>query len=95
VARFGGCFIAGFCVAYAFKKAIKVAAIVAGVVLIGMFVMARVGIIDFDWSMMEEPLNRSVAWIRGEAGAMKDFILGYLPSAGSAAAGMIVGFRRG
>lgn len=95
VARFGACFVAGFCIAYAFKKFIKVAAIVAGVVFIGMFVMAKAGIIDFDWSMMEGPMHRSVAWLRGEAGAMKDFILGYLPSAGSAAAGMLAGFRRG
>lgn len=95
VARFGGCFVAGFCVAYAFKKFIKVTAIVAGVLFIAIFAMKKAGIIDLDWAMMEDTINRSVAWLRGEAGAMKDFITGYLPSAGSAAAGMFVGLRKG
>lgn len=95
VARFGGCFVAGFCVAYAFKKFIKVTAIVAGVLFIAIFAMKKAGMIDLDWAIMEDTINRSVAWLRGEAGAMKDFITGYLPSAGSAAAGMFVGLRKG
>lgn len=95
VARFGASFIAGFCVAYAFKKFIKVTAIVVGVLFIAIFAMKKAGMIDLDWAAMEDTINRSVAWLRGEAGAMKDFITGYLPSAASAAAGMFVGLRKG
>lgn len=95
VARFGGCFVVGFCIAYAFKKFIKVTAVVAGVVLIAIFAMKKAGIIDLDWAMMEGTVTRSVAWLRGEAGAMKDFVTGYLPSTASAAAGMFVGMRKG
>jgi uncharacterized membrane protein (Fun14 family) len=95
VARFGGCFVAGFCVAYAFKKFIKVTAIIVGVLLIAIFFMKKSGIIDLDWASLESSINSSVAWLKGEAGAMKEFITGYLPSTGSAMAGMFVGFRKG
>lgn len=95
VARFGACFIAGFCVAYAFKKFIKITAIVAGIIFIAFFAMQKAGIIHMEWSWFESGIDRSVAWLKGEAGAMKDFIMGYLPSSASALAGMVIGFRRG
>lgn len=95
VARFGGCFVAAFCVGYAFKKFIKVAAILTGVLLIAIFFMKKSGIIDLDWAAIQPSIDSSVAWLKGEAGAMKDFITGYLPSTGSAAAGLFVGFRKG
>ncbi len=95
VARFGGCFIAGFCVAYAFKKFIKVTALLVGVFLIAMFALQKTGVIHMEWAWFESGIDRSVAWLKGEAGAMKDFIMGYLPSSASALAGMVVGMRRG
>jgi uncharacterized membrane protein (Fun14 family) len=95
VARFGGCFVAGFCMAYAFKKFIKVTAILAGVFLLALFALQRAGVINMEWAWFESGIERSVAWLKGEAGAMKDFIVGYLPSTASALAGMVVGLRRG
>ena len=95
VARFGGCFVAGFCVAYAFKKFIKVTAILVGVLLIALFALQKSGVIDMDWAWFQSGIERSVAWLQGEAGAMKDFIMGYLPSSASALAGMVVGLRKG
>jgi uncharacterized membrane protein (Fun14 family) len=95
VARFGACFVAGFCVAYAFKKFIKVTALITGVFLIAMFALQKTGVIDLDWAWFQDGFDRSLAWVKGEAGAMKEFILGYLPSSASAAAGMVVGLRKG
>ncbi len=94
VARFGGSFIAGFCIAYAFRKMIKVAALVTGVALIALFALDRAGMIQVNTQLITDSLERGVAWVRGEAGAMKDFVLGYLPSAGAGTTGIIMGLRK-
>lgn len=95
VARFGGCFVVAFCVGYAFKKFIKVTAILTGVLLIALFALQKSGVINLDWAWVQSGLESGVAWLKGEAGAMKDFILGYLPSSASALAGLVVGLRKG
>ena len=81
--------------AYAFKKFIKITALLTGVFLIAMFALQKTGVIDLDWAWFQDGFDRSLAWLKGEAGAMKEFILGYLPSSASAAAGMVVGLRKG
>ena len=43
---------------------------------------------------IEGHVRDSLAWLQGEAGAIKHFVTGYLPSAGAAAAGVFLGFRR-
>jgi uncharacterized membrane protein (Fun14 family) len=95
VARFGACFVAGFCIAYAFKKFIKVTALITGVFLIAMFALQKTNVINLDWAWVQDGFDRSLAWLKGEAGAMKEFILGYLPSSASALAGIVVGLRKG
>lgn len=94
VARFGGSFIAGFCIAYAFRRILKVAIIVTGVTLIALFALQRAGVVDINTQLVADSLEKGFAWAKGEAGAMKDFILGYLPSAGAGVTGMVMGIRK-
>ena len=95
VARFGGSFIAGFCIAYALRKFIKIGAFVVGTILIGLFALNYFGVVDVNTQLITDSLENAVAWVRGEAGAVKDVVLGYLPSAGAGATGLIVGARKG
>lgn len=95
VTRLGFGFVAGFCMAFAFKKFLKIAAVVAGLVLLGIFGLQYLGVATIDWSGLEAHFERSLAWVKGEADSFKTFVTGYLPSTGAAAAGLITGFRRG
>ncbi|MGE3110071.1 MAG: FUN14 domain-containing protein [Phycisphaerales bacterium] len=94
VARFGGCFIAGYCIAYAFRKMLKAAVLVTGVILIGLFLLQRAGLLQLNIDAITASLQHAADWIKGEAGALKDLVLGYLPSAGAGLTGMALGIRR-
>jgi uncharacterized membrane protein (Fun14 family) len=52
------------------------------------------GWFELDWSVVEGQVRHSLSWLQGEAGAFKQFITGYLPSAGAAGVGAFLGFRR-
>ncbi len=44
-------------------------------------------------AMLQGKLEGGLAFLQGEAEQFKNFIMGYLPSAGSAVAGTVFGFR--
>lgn len=93
VARFGGSFVAGFCIAFAVRKIFKVAALIIGVGLIGLFALQYWGVVDVKFDLITDHLQSSFAWLQGKAGTMKDFIVGYLPSGAAGVTGMVVGAR--
>jgi uncharacterized membrane protein (Fun14 family) len=92
--RFGSSFIAGFFLGYAFRKFLKWSLLVSGAVLGCIFVLKKLGVFNLDWAGMEGHVSHSVSWAQGQAGAFKDFLTGYLPSAGAAFVGLFVGARR-
>jgi len=93
--RFGSSFIAAYFLGYAFRKFLKWSLIVSGAVLAGIFVLRKFGVFDLDWGAVEGQVSESVSWAHGRAGALKDFLTGYLPSAGAAVVGLFMGARRG
>jgi hypothetical protein len=53
------------------------------------------GLVDLDWNAIHGHVSHSLAWMKGEVGALKTLLTGYLPSTVAAAAGVFVGMRRG
>ncbi|MGA2496330.1 MAG: FUN14 domain-containing protein, partial [Tepidisphaeraceae bacterium] len=92
--RFGFSFFAGFCIAYALRTVLKVGLFVAGAVLIAVLALQYAGLMNVDWNSVAGNYDSVAAWLRGQCGSFKDFLTGHLPSAGSAMAGLVLGFLR-
>ena len=94
LARGGASFMGGFLVGWAFRRTVKVAAIVAGLLLALVAALKTTGWIDLDWIAIEANISHSLAWIQGKAEGFKQVLTGYLPSAGAGTAGAYFGFRK-
>ncbi len=95
VFRFGASYLAGFFLGWLTRKSLKAAFLAAGAAAIVLFYLERTGKMDVDWASIQTHFSQSLAWLRGELGALKDFVTGYLPSTGAALAGIFMGLRRG
>ena len=92
--RLGAGYLGGFFLGWALRKFIKLTLLIAGGLVVMLAVFQGLGWFEVNWPAVENHLQMSLAWIQGEAGSFRMFITGYLPSAGAATAGMVVGFRR-
>ena len=92
--RLGVSYLGGFFLGWAFRRFIKMTLLLSGAVILLIGLGKKLGWIDLDWASIEGHVQHSLSWLQGEAGAMKQFITGYLPSAGAAATGVFLGFRR-
>jgi len=92
--RLGFSFFVGFCIAYALRVFFKLTAFAAGGVLLLLFGLQYAGIITVDWSAMGGHYDTLVRWLSAQAGSMRAFVTGYLPSTATASAGLIMGFRK-
>ena len=89
--RLGAGYAGGFFIGWLSRKFIKTALLVFGGIL-GLLALAKgLGWFETDWIALEAYTRDSFAWISGHAGTFKDFITGYLPSAGAAALGVFFG----
>jgi uncharacterized membrane protein (Fun14 family) len=91
--RFGSSFVVGFFLGWALRKFVKWTMLIAGAALVGYYFLHRAGIATIGSDDMHATVDRSLAWLRGEADSFKEFILGYVPSGASAAAGIFFGVR--
>lgn len=94
VFRLGFSFFAGFAMAYAVRQFVKMTVVVVGVVLLGLFGLQYAGLVKVDWGAIEGRYDSMAAFLRDQTASFTKFVSGYLPSATSAAAGAVVGFRR-
>ena len=94
LARGGASFMGGFLIGWAIRRTVKLAAIVAGLLLTLLAAVKMTGIVDLDWTAIEANISHSVAWAQGKAEGFKEVLTGYLPSAGAGGAGTILGFRK-
>jgi uncharacterized membrane protein (Fun14 family) len=94
LARGGASFMGGFLIGWAIRRTVKLAAIVAGLLLTLLAAVKMTGIVDLDWTAIEANISHSLAWAQGKAAGFKEVLTGYLPSAGAGGAGMFLGFRR-
>ena len=94
LARGGASYIGGFLIGWAFRRAIKVAAVIAGIVLACAAALKGTGWINLDWASIESYVSQSLSRLNGEAEGLKNLLTGYLPSAGAGGAGVFFGFRK-
>jgi uncharacterized membrane protein (Fun14 family) len=94
VAQIGGSYLGGFVNGWAFRRFLRIAAMLVATVLACLAAMKATGWIDVDWSSLEGQISRTIQWLHGEAEGLKNALTGFLPSAGAAGAGSFFGFRK-
>jgi len=93
--RLGLSFVIGFAVAYALRTFVKISLVAIAVSALGLFGLQYAGLIDVNWEAMGGHYDSVKDYVASQTSSFKDFMTGHLPSAGSAAAGLVVGFRKG
>jgi len=94
VAGIGGSYLAGFFMGWVFRRFLKMAALIIGVLLTCIAVLEDTGWIDLDWTAVERQISHAIAATHQGAEGLKHILSGYLPSTGAAAVGMFFGFRK-
>ena len=94
MAQLGGRYLGGFLIGWAFRRFLRIAAMLAAVGLACIAAMKATGWIDVDWSAVEAQVGQTVRWLQGEAEGLRNLLTGFLPSAGAAGAGSFFGFRK-
>lgn len=92
--RIGGSYIAGFFIGWAFRRFVKLVLVVDAFTIAGMALMKNVGWFTTDWGTLKRHITHNLAAIQEGAEGVKQLLTGYLPSAGAAAAGVVLGFRK-
>jgi uncharacterized membrane protein (Fun14 family) len=92
--RLGLSYLGGFFLGWSLRRFIKWTLLLGGAVILVIGLGRKLGWFDLDWASIEGQVRSSLTWLQGEAGAAKQFLTGYLPSAGAAAIGIFLGFRR-
>jgi len=93
-ARFGGSYLGGYFIGWAFRRFLRFAALVAGGILAAVTLLKNTGWIDLDWGSVETQVGQAAASIHQGAQGLRQTLSGYLPSAGAGAAGVFFGFRK-
>ena len=94
VAQLGGSYLGGYLIGWAFRRFLRMAAIMVGIGLALIGAMKTTGWVDVDWNAVEAQVSQTVQWLHGEAQGLKNLLAGFLPSAGAAGAGSFFGFRK-
>ena len=95
-AGIGGSYLGGFFIGWAFRRFLKMAALIAGGLLACIAVLVNTGWIDLDRTavVMAHQVVLAIAAAHRGAEGIKHILSGYLPSTGAGAAGMFFGFRK-
>jgi uncharacterized membrane protein (Fun14 family) len=91
--RLGFSFVVGLAAGFALKVAFKIALLVIGVVLVGVFALQYTGVAEVDWSGVELQYDTGADWVGTQGGALLDFMGRNLPSAASFLAGLALGLK--
>jgi uncharacterized membrane protein (Fun14 family) len=91
--RFGLSYIAGFFLGYGLRRFVKITVLLCLLAVGAVFVVQHFGWVQFDWAGIQSHVSESFAWLRGQAEAIKVFIMGYVPSAAAAGVGLLFGAR--
>jgi len=94
IAQLGLGGVGGLLVGYAFKKLLKIIAVILGIFIFGLFFLAYVGMININYDKFLEALGMLV----GLASVIQQIILAIaasLPFAASFTLGFFLGFKRG
>lgn len=92
--RIGASYVGGFFLGWTFRRFLKLTLLLAGAAIVLIILGKKFGWFELDWATAQGHARHSLAWLQGEAGAFKEFVTGYLPSAGAAEVGAFLGFLR-
>lgn len=96
LARFGASFAAGFFMGAVFRRLIRWTLMLAGLGAIAFFVARQSWYFQSaDLSQVEHAVEEGVELVKASATTARDWVLGYVPTAGAGVAGMFLGARRG
>lgn len=93
-ARFGGSYLGGYFIGWAFRRFVRIAALIVGGILASITLLKNSGWIDLDWGSVETQVGQAAASIQQGAQGLRQTLSGYLPSAGAGAVGAFFGFRK-
>ncbi|MEM1331102.1 MAG: FUN14 domain-containing protein [Planctomycetota bacterium] len=94
VFRLGFSFFLGFAIAYALKAFVKVSIIGIGLFALLMFGMQYAGLLEIRWAAIGDRYESAADWLGGQFASFRAFVLGYLPSSGSAFAGVALALKK-
>ena len=94
VAGIGGSYLAGFFMGWIFRRFLRMAALIIGMLLTCVAVLEDTGWIDLDWASVQTQISHVIAAGHQGAEGLKHLLSGYLPSTGAGAIGMFFGFRK-
>ena len=92
--RLGFSFFVGFALAFAFRRFVRVSLVGIGVLFFLMFGLSYLGLIEVRWDAASGVFDRLGGWLSEQFSGFRAFVTGHLPSAASAGAGMVVGYRK-
>ncbi|MCD6503747.1 MAG: hypothetical protein J7K58_05965 [Euryarchaeota archaeon] len=95
IATIGIAGIIGFAVGYALKKVFKLALIVLGIFLLGIFYFEYVGIIEIHYDKLLSWAESIVNTVLGYSSAIYNNAVASIPTAAGFAAGFALGFKKG
>lgn len=91
--RMGFSFIVGLAVGFALKVAFKIALVVGGIMLLGVFGLQYAGLVDVNWTGVETHYDGWADWVAIQGNALLDFMADNLSSAASFFAGLALGLK--
>lgn len=94
MAQMAGSYLGGFLIGWAFRRFLRMAAMLAAILIAGIALLKATGWLNIDWASIEAQLSQSLRWLQGEADGLRNLLAGFLPSAGAAGAGTFFGFRK-
>jgi uncharacterized membrane protein (Fun14 family) len=94
VVGIGGSYLGGFFFGWAFRRFLKMAALIIGVLLTSIAVLKDTGWIHLDWTAVDTQISHAIAAGHRGSEGLKHLLSGYLPSTGAGAVGMFFGFRK-
>ena len=86
--------VLGFLVGYAAKKALKILAVLLGLIAALLIYLGHIGVLSVNYDLLYEYLNDMFQGF-GEISKVLVFLSGTLPFAGSFVLGAVIGFKKG
>lgn len=92
--RIGGSILLGFVIGWMFRTFIRMMAALTAVVIGGLVLLSYFHIMNVDLTVAENKTTQASAWVRGQAGRLRDVAWTHVHSTLGGAVGMFMGVRR-
>ena len=92
--RVGASFIVGFLLGFGLRVFVRTTATILAIGAAILMLLSRFHVMNLDFSKAEVEYKSSIHWAQVQAEHIKDDVVSHLPSSGSAATGVLAGFRR-